>query len=705
MKKKNHSKKDIRRRFESRAKTHKRDGKAAVERALRRLAEDTGVRTDGAKFHDTILPIRRKNSQNSKENMTIQGIFSLTKSGFGFVHAEGLARDIFIPRGKTGGAVGGDTVEVRYRVYTDMGEEKTEGRVVRVTDGVRTLIGTLAEEIVPGRHRRRTILCPDDRSFGILPVVRDKGTARIGDKAEVLLRRDGDMLSCDVIRTFGAADTKEANYGAILADCGIETEFPPEALAVAEAAARRPMGEGRQDRRAEVIFTMDGADAKDLDDAVSVRRLPGGGYRLGVHIADVSYYVDEKTALDRDVMARGNSVYFTDKVVPMLPTCLSNGVCSLNAGEDKAVLSAVMTLSPEGDILKTDITPSVIRSRVRGVYGEVNSVLAEGEHSPYRKKYAPVRHALSVMCELYDVLYKKSRARGAMELESEEARIVLDGDGRPVDIVRRERGTAERMIEQFMLTANEGVATYLTEHSYPCVYRVHARPDPEKMHAFLAYLAGLSVDIRGLSPDTLTGCDLSRVLDEAKERGVALPVSYTLLRSMAKAEYKSHRENHFGLALENYCHFTSPIRRLSDLAVHRILRRAVLGDEPAGRFVSYAARAARAATEAERRTLEAERRIESLYKVLYMKEKVGETFPAVVTSVTPFGVFCTLENTCEGLIPRSDMPGEYIYDEKTCTLRSRDMTYRLGDAVTVRLEEADMSAGKLRFSDMRHFTI
>ena len=677
--------------------THKRRSKEQSRRELMKAVAECGVKADGVKFRDIV-------DGGRSENITAKGIYSGSKSSFGFVSLEGESEDIFIPGGNTRGAIDGDFVEIVYHKYRNRdGQTKTEGRVTRIVEiGRRTVIGTLAEDI--RRHGRRYFrtfyVQPDDPRIALTPYVSDLGGARLGEKVEALIRRDGTGNPfCDIIRVFGDTESKEANYEAILAECDIITEFTPEEISCAESVASEPLSrEGREDLTGEVIFTIDGEGAKDLDDAVSLRRLAGGGYRLGVHIADVSHYVREKTALDRCAMQRGTSVYFTDKVVPMLPPVLSNGVCSLNAGEDKYALSAFINLDIEGNITKLDLKQSVIRSRVRGVYSEVNRLLAGEADRDIKRKYSSVLPTINKMYELYELLLKKSRSRGAIDFDADEAVIILGEDGAPLVIEKRERGIAERMIEQFMLTANEAVATYLSEKNIPCVYRVHEAPPKEHFSDFLNYFESLGFDVRSLRKGEPTPKMLSDLLSKADEKGLFDPVSYAMLRSMAKAKYSEVNSGHFGLGIEKYCHFTSPIRRLSDLATHRIIKKVIFEGKRPESYVSYAKRAAAAATEGELRAVSAERRIEDLYKVIYMSERVGEVFPAVVSSITAFGMFCTLENTCEGLVSISEMPGVFAFDERNITLRSATMTYHIADRVLVRLEEANITRGKLRFS-------
>ena len=693
--------------------THKRRSKDAAKRELMKAVAETEVAYSGIVLKDTTDFGRRgrESGKRRRDELTVRGIFSGSKSGFGFVTVEsGYDKDVFIPEDKTHGALDGDFVEIIYHVYhTREGVEKTEGRVTKILEyGREFVIGTLVVERV--RHYGRkgakiggvyAYLQPDDPKIALRPRIFDTAGAEDGDKIMVKLVRDGIggyAPECTVTAVFGASDSKEANYGAILADCGIPTEFTKEELELAQEKAGAPLSEdGRVRFDSTTIFTLDGASAKDLDDAVSLKRLKDG-WQLGVHIADVSTYVPEKCALDRLVMSRGTSVYFTDKVVPMLPECLSNGACSLNAGEDKYALSAIINLDTEGNILKTKIVPSIINSRLRGVYSEANAVLDGSADAEIKKKYKAVTPTLLKMKELYEILAAKADNRGYVDMSIDEPVILLGEDGMPVDIVKAERGVAERIIEQFMLTANEGVATLLTEAGIPCVYRVHECPAPDKVESLVDYLKSLNIKSQALTSDDVSGKDYSNVLKEADEKGVVAAVSRVMLRSMMKAKYSEVRMAHFGLGIENYCHFTSPIRRLSDLATHRIIHKVLIEGKRPEAYASYAKRAARAASETELRALSAERRIENLYKVLYMSDRIGECFDATVSSITSFGMFCELDNTCEGLIPISEMPGLFVFYEKDLTLRHGSLVYRLGDTVRVKLEEADMTRGKLRFS-------
>lgn len=685
---------------------HKRKSKDAARAALLRAVAETGTDISGVKIRDSVDLGRggRRSSTPRKDEISVNGIFSSSKSGFGFVALESGGRDIFIPQDKTLGALDGDYVSVVYHTFKNyLGEEKTEGRVTKIIEiGRKSIIGTVSEEW--SRHGRRTmrtfVLLPDDSRVSIRPYIIELSGARCGDKVEALIMRDGRSYpECKVERIFGDTESKEANYAAILADAEIETEFSRAVLEEAELSASEPISdEGRVRFDNDIIFTIDSASAKDLDDAVSLKRLTGGGYRLGVHIADASHYVKERTALDRCAMSRGTSVYFTDKVVPMLPEALSNGACSLNADEDKYALSAIIDLDSDAKIKSAKVCRSVIRSRLRGVYSEINALLSGEADAQIKKKYKSVTPTLLKMRELYEKLEENARTRGYINFEEREAEILLSESGEPLEILRRDRGLSERMIEHFMLTANEAVATLLFEREIPCVYRIHEPPAPEKLSEVLTLASNLGLDIRGIDSESPTSRRLAELISSAEEKGVSAPVSYAMLRSMSKAKYSDVRSSHFGLGLTTYCHFTSPIRRLSDLATHRIINNVLIDGKRAQNYSSYARRAAVAATDAELRALGAERRIENLYKVIYMSEHVGECFDASVSSLASFGMFCEADNTCEGLVPISEMPGEFFFDEKNLAMRSRDKVYKLADRVRVCLEEVDVIRGKMRFS-------
>lgn len=687
--------------FEKRTRT-KRGAKERARRELMNILDSISVSYDDSlKLHTAYDRGRRVGSARERgEEILAEGVFESSKSGYGFVRLDNGERDIFVPAGKTLSALGGDTVSVSYRKYTSYtGEERTEGRVRKIIKpGREAVTGVLvAEDVRVGRgYRRAFYIEPDDHSFKSRLAVSDLGGARLGDKVQARIVR-GDSPYCNVIKVFGPAEDRGANYLAILADEGIETEFSPEELLLAERVAKEEISAiGRVDRRAETIFTIDSESAKDLDDAISIRKIKDG-YRLSVHIADVAHYVPEKSALERCAVSRGTSIYFTDKVVPMLPEALSNGACSLNAGEDKYALSCVMDVGMQGEIKKCEITESVINSRVRGVYSEINRLLSGDKTPALSAKYKSVGTMLSHAVRLYEILKEKSVRRGAIDFDAPEAEIILDADGEVVDIIKRERGLSERMIEQFMLLANEAVATRLFEAGIPCVYRIHEMPPEDKLDSFKDYMQNLGFNVGEISREPDKPIHYQRLLALAEERGISAPVSHTMLRTMSKARYSDKREGHFGLGIENYCHFTSPIRRLSDLATHRIIKKVLLLGKRAEGYASYARRLAVCATEGELRAVSAERRIEDLYKTVYMSRFIGEEYDAVVSGVTSFGLFATLDNTVEGIIPVSDIPGSVIFEERSMRLRDPRFSYSLGQKIRVRLVECDPCRGKVRF--------
>ncbi len=620
-----------------------------------------------------------------------EGILIGSRRGFGFVRLGEGEPDVFIPPRGMRGARDGDAV----RIALHRTGERPEGEVVGIlTRASETVIGEVVRDSALGLSPHGDVyLLPDSPRLPAYPLSLRERT-HLGEKVEIGF---GDRGYARILRSFGKATSRTANYRAILAECAIPTEFSPDALHEAEKMAAEPLSEEGRRRHRGAVLTIDSERAKDLDDAISVKRTKDG-YVFFVHIADVSHYVRPFTSLDAAAHERGNSVYFADRVVPMLPEALSNGACSLGEGEDKYTLTAEITLGEDGSIQKTLLYKSIIRSAVRGVYSEVNSLFSEGEASPFYPKYKRVYAALSEMRALYRILAEKNRARGVLELESPEPIITLDEDGEPTDIVRAERGEAERLIEAFMLTANRAVAEELSRRSIPCVFRIHEPPPPEKYVALTEYLVSLSLTPPWKRGEAPTALALSHLLAVAEEKGLSLPVSLNVLRSMAKARYEAASSPHFGLALTHYCHFTSPIRRLSDLVTHRIIKAVLIDGAAPSKYRAMAKRAADAATNGEIRALMAERRIEALYKTLYMQKHIGERYSGIITSVTPHGFYVELQNTCEGLVPLSLLDGDYTYDERRRTLFCAATVFAVGDQVEIEVKGVEISVGKITFS-------
>lgn len=636
--------------------------------------------------------------------LLLTGKYSGTARGFGFFTADksfGLQEDIFIPARKSGGAFPGDTVEVSVRKKdlkkTPGAKSRAEGEVVRVISrGVDELCGTLISD---ARYLHRAFspyrVIPDDPKFAAEIEVENEPDVPEGHKVRVRIREYGNgpvPPKGEILEDLGETFSLGANYRSVLTASGVRTEFPDEVMRAAEKCAAQKISEkDRLDLRDAVIFTIDGEDAKDLDDAVSLTE-KADGYTLGVHIADVSHYVTENSPVDSEAFARGTSIYFVDQVVPMLPRCLSNGVCSLNAGVDRYTLSAFIELDKEGAIRSCRIENAIIRSKARGVYSEINDLFSNKSKSEFYSKYKSVYKTLCAMHKLYTLLEARAKSRGVLDLESAEARFILDENGVPVQIVKRERGDAEKMIEQFMLTANEAVARYLSDRALPCVYRVHEAPANEKLAAYKSFVYNLGLPTVSLRAEKLTTASFAPVLEAAKEKGLSDILARVTLRAQMKAKYSAVRADHFGLGLSYYCHFTSPIRRYPDLSVHRILKYAMVNGVSAAqkRYAKFATESAEASSENELRALTVERDIEDLYKTAFMEKEVGKSFDAVISSVTAFGLFCELENTCEGLIPIEALGDGFSYNEESQTLSRGKTAFRLGQPVRVRVSDVSI---------------
>ena len=658
----------------------------------------------------------------------IVGTYRSTTRGFGFLLQDD--GDIFISRDDSCGAMNGDRVMVSLK--RDAGKrrdgEHREGVVIRIVErALSEVVGTVkfVRQGAPkakvskgkGKSKKAPVkaaqtkiyVYPDDAKLSfrlVIPTAQANGAAD-GDKVLARITRypdaSGDSHAMGkVLRVFGPTDSRAANYQAILWANGIKTRFDDATLSEARAIVGGCDVTGRADFRDKTVFTIDGADAKDFDDAISIER-DGEGYILGVHIADVSHYVKPGSALDDEAFRRGTSVYFTDKVVPMLPEELSNGVCSLNRDSDKYTLSAIIRFDKDANVIESEFVESVISSKMRGVYHEINDALEFGEKSEFFEKYAfLLEETIPTMLELYEKLLQKSRERGSLELETTESVILLGEDGFPVDIVPRQRGVSERMIEQFMLAANEAAAGWLTSMSLPCVFRIHEEPSSEKVQTFAEFIHNVGLDVRPLRRRKILPSSYRDVAIEASEKGLSAVVTPIMLRSLMKAKYSSAAAPHFGLGCELYCHFTSPIRRYPDLAVHRIIKAALHGEidgDNLAKYEAFAADAADASTENELRALSAERDIEDLYKVLYMSDKVGAVFEGIISSVTGFGMFVELENTCEGLVRIETLRGWYEFDEKSRRLiGDGGDIFALGMRVRIRVEDCDIITRRVEFS-------
>ena len=454
----------------------------------------------------------------------------------------------------------------------------------------------------------------------------------------------------------------------------------------------------RVDLRDKIIFTIDGEDAKDLDDAVRVIKLENGNYELDVHIADVSYYVRENSLLDQEALIRGTSIYMLGRVIPMLPRELSNGICSLNPNVDRLTQSAIMEITPKGKVVNHKICQSVINTTFRMTYSDVNEMLAGNPEKI--EQFKPIMDSVSAMAELHKILEDMRERRGALNFDTSEARILVNEKGMPVDIVVRERGTAERMIESFMLAANECVAEHFAKAKLPFIYRIHEEPKAEKLQRFMDYASIFGVQIKGTA-NKMDQLDLQEFMAKVQGKPGAEVMNMMLLRSMQQARYSEHNHGHYGLAAQYYTHFTSPIRRYPDLLVHRMIREYTnnMFQETREHFEEVIPELATSSSTLERRAIDAERVVEAMKKAEYMEEFVGQEFDGIVGSVVKFGMFVELPNTIEGLVHITTLPEFYNYNERTMTLQGEKTgkTFRVGQPIRVKLTRADKETGDIDF--------
>ncbi len=615
---------------------------------------------------------------------------------FAFARPDDGSPDLYIDRADEGDAMPGDTVLIGAIVQRVKG---ISGRVLRVlTPGSHRFTGRMIE-----LHGQLLMQC--DAMVRDPLALRGAPALTLGEKVLAELSRDAyGRLTAQWLHSYGSSDSARVCADAILDGCDIPTEFPAEVKAAAEQIAARGVQpqdfDGRLDLRGEAIFTIDGPTAKDLDDAISVRRTETG-WALGVHIADVSHYVTNLSAIDKEARRRGTSVYFADRVVPMLPEELSNGVCSLNAGTDKLAFSARMELGPSGELLHYQFCKSVICSRVRGVYEEVNRIFDGSAGDELRAKYEPVAQGLADARELAQVLKRRAHDRGYMELESCESEFTLNEDGVCVEMHAHQTGEAQQMIEQLMIAANEAAARLAREAKLPFVYRIHESPAPERLATLEERMTALGFRVPPLAAD-VSPRELSALLDQAKGTKYHTLVSFQMLRTMAKARYATNPAGHYGLALADYCHFTSPIRRYADTSIHRILSDYVAGVPVAviqQRYAEFVQESAALSSDTEVRAMGAERSAEDCYAAECMRAHLGECFPGVVTGVTEWGVYVRLENTAEGFIRAEYLPAGMEFDGafsyRTPGLNPTVLT--VGDPYDVRVIRAEVAVGQIDF--------
>lgn len=649
-----------------------------------------------------------------KEQESLIGIYRANERGYGFVSVEGREDDIYIPKGNQM-ALSGDTVAVVITKQADSFAGKgAEGLIERIVQrAMTTLVGefirypqTMSEStgyigyIVPKVRTLSEFTCFVTNQ-GIQSVT---GTICLVEITDYPSEHAPKSLIGHITKEIGHKDVPGVDILTVLHKFGIQTEFPESALQQAEAISQTISLadlDGRLDLRHEQIVTIDGADAKDLDDAISLSILDNGHYQLGVHIADVSHYVTESSPLDNEAFERATSVYLADRVVPMLPQRLSNGICSLHPNEDRLTLSCIMEINTSGQVVSSKIVSSVICSKKRMVYDWVNAAIVEGNKRA-REDYADFLPMLELMREVHYALYHKRHRRGAIDFDTQEAKVLLDEHGAPVDILLRERGLAERMIESFMLCANETIAETFMNKEYPFMYRVHEQPAEDKMQRFMEFVTNFGVMMKGSSANVQSKA-LQKVLEKVEHQPYEAVVSTMLLRSMKQARYDVDSLGHFGLATDYYTHFTSPIRRYPDLIVHRLIKRYLASKPLQSTFDTLKVKLddiARQSSQMERKAVEAERDVEAMKKAEYMLDKIGETFEGVISSVTRFGVFVELPNTIEGLIHVSKMDDdhyEFIENHLLLIGKRTGRTYQIGQRVMVEVTKVDVEARDIDF--------
>ncbi|HGA2713303.1 TPA: ribonuclease R [Streptococcus agalactiae] len=649
------------------------------------------------------LSLQKKEAK--KKEITVRGLFRANKAGFGFLSIDQDEDDMFIGKNDIAYAIDGDTVEAVVKKPADrLNGTAAEARVVNIVErSLKTLVGKFVlDDERPkyaGYIKSKNQKINQKIYIRKEPVVLD-GTEIIKVDIDKYPTRGHDYFVASVRDIVGHQGDVGIDVLEVLESMDIVSEFPEDVIAEANAIPDAPTEKdliGRVDLRQEVTFTIDGADAKDLDDAVHIKLLDNGHFELGVHIADVSYYVTEGSALNREALSRGTSVYVTDRVVPMLPEHLSNGICSLNPNLDRLTQSCIMEIDQNGRVVNHQITQSVINTTYRMTYTAVNDIIAGDEEicSEYESIVSSVQH----MVTLHHTLEAMRTRRGALNFDTSEAKIMVNDKGMPVDIVIRNRGIAERMIESFMLAANETVAEHYARLKLPFIYRIHEEPKAEKLQKFIDYASVFGVQIQGTATK-ITQSALQDFMKKVQGQPGSEVLSMMLLRSMQQARYSEHNHGHYGLAAEYYTHFTSPIRRYPDLLVHRMIRdyddKAM---DKADHFANLIPEIATQTSSLERRAIDAERIVEAMKKAEYMEEYVGEEFEGVVASVVKFGMFVELPNTIEGLIHVTTLPEYYHFNERTLTLQGEKSgkVFRVGQQIKVKLIRSDKETGDIDF--------
>ena len=632
------------------------------------------------------------------------GKFVAHRKGYGFVESdEEFTQDLFIPKDDINGALHNDRVMAEI-VTTATEDKRAEGKVIKIIKREVTRVVGLFQE-----NKSFGFVVPDDKKFNqdIFIPKRGFNGAKNDDKVvcEITLwPQENRKPEGKIIEVLGKKGERGVEIDSIIRAHGLPEEFPKKVIDEANYVSSQDLEDEiarRLDLRHLDIFTIDGEDAKDLDDAISIEVLPNGNYKLGVHIADVTHYVREKSKLDKEALKRATSVYLVDKVIPMLPKQLSNGVCSLNPFEDKLTLSCIMEIDENGKVVNSEIAETVINSKARMTYTEVSDIL-EKDNEKLKQTFAKQVEDFKNAEKLARILMKRRERRGAIDFDFPEAKIILNREGKVVDIKCYERRISNKMIEEFMLVANETVAEHFYWLQLPFVYRIHETPSAEKMEDLNKFIATFGYHIKGDLEDVHPK-EIQSLVEKIKGTKEEESISTIALRSMKQAKYSPQCIGHFGLAAKYYCHFTSPIRRYPDLQIHRIIKEQLNNklnnkrQEQLSHIVEYASTQS---SERERAAELAERDVHDFYKACYMADKVGQEFDGVVSSVTSFGMFVELENTVEGLIRLANMRDDYyIYNQETYTIMGErsHKTFKIGDTVRIKVDNVNVDFREIDF--------
>ncbi len=663
-------------------------------------------------IHEGKITLTKRGKYMVPKEEYIQGLFISNERGFGFVEVEGQEEDYFIPEGNVNGAFHHDTVLIT--VEPMQSGRRKEGKVIKILSHEITEVVGLFQN-----NKSFGYVLPDNQkiSSDIYIPGKDMMGAVTGHKVVVRLTdygSKGRKPEGKVIEILGHKNDPGVDILSVIKKYDIPEQFPEKVL---EQVAGIPdevleeekiiatedgiLGNGRLDLRDLLTVTIDGEDAKDLDDAITLSK-EDGFYRLGVHIADVSHYVRENTPLDKEALRRGTSVYLVDRVIPMIPHKLSNGICSLNQGEDRLALSCLMNIDEKGKIVSYQIAETLIHVDHRMSYTDVNQIVSF-DNSEVIEKYKDAADMFYLMSELSDILRERRYGRGAIDFDLPECKIRLDDQGRPIEIVPYDRNKATKIIEDFMLAANETVAECFYWLKVPFVYRNHEKPDEQRMDQLTQFIENFGYSVKK-SGNLVHPKELQKLLRRIEGTPQEAMISRVTLRSMKRAEYTPQCVGHFGLAATYYCHFTSPIRRYPDLQIHRIIKwwlHNQLDDKKTSHLNKILPEVTKNCSAYERRADEAERDTDKMKKAEYMRSYIGEEYDGVISSVTGFGIYVELENTVEGLVHVSNMSDDhYVFDEATYSMtgeRTRK-TYKLGQAVCIRVEGADKASGNVDFS-------